>query len=120
LTRTVEGMTNNNIAPSPTVTYPPAAEAGIRPYRIAMPQADLDDLRERLARTRWADDLPGAGWERGVPAAYLRELAAYLADGYDWRAHEAALNGYPQFITTIDGADVHFLHVRSAEPAPLR
>jgi pimeloyl-ACP methyl ester carboxylesterase len=88
----------------------------IRPYRISVPQADIDDLRERLARTRWTQDLPGTGWERGVPAAYLRELAAYWAAEYDWRAHEEALNAYPQFITTIDGASVHFLHVRSAEP----
>ena len=89
--------------------------ADIRPYRISVPQADIDDLRQRLARTRWASDLPGTGWERGVPTAYLRELAAYWASGYDWRAEEAALNAYPQFITTIDGAGVHFLHVRSAE-----
>ena len=74
------------------------------------------DLRERLARTRWTRDLPGTGWERGVPAAYLRELAAYWATEYDWRAQEAALNAYPQFSTTIDGAGLHFLHVRSAEP----
>ena len=88
----------------------------IRRYRIGVPQADIVDLRERLARTRWTSDLPGTGWERGVPAAYLRELAAYWATDYDWRAQEAALNAYPQFITTIDGADLHFLHVRSAEP----
>jgi epoxide hydrolase len=106
-------MTNNAV-PSPQQATP---DAGIRPYRINVPQADLDDLRERLARTRWARDLPGTGWERGVPAAYLRELAGYWAKEYDWRAHEAALNAYPQFITTIDGCDVHFLHVRSAEPA---
>src|SRR5215469_3685284 len=93
-----------------------AAEAGIRPYRINVPQAEIDDLRDRLARTRWAPSLPGTGWERGVPAGYLRELAAYWAGEYDWRVHEAALNAIPQFITTIDGADVHFLHVRSAEP----
>ena len=88
----------------------------ITAYRIAVPQADLDDLRERLTRTRWTRDLPGTGWERGVPASYLRELAAYWATGYDWRAHEAALNAYPQFVTTIDGAQLQFLHVRSAEP----
>jgi pimeloyl-ACP methyl ester carboxylesterase len=92
------------------------AEAGIRPYRVSVPQADIEDLRERLGRTRWASDLPGTGWERGVPTAYLRELATYWAGKYDWRAHEAALNAHPQFIATIDGADVHFLHVRSAEP----
>jgi pimeloyl-ACP methyl ester carboxylesterase len=105
-------MTNNAI-PSPPPTTP---DAGIRPYRINVPQADVDDLRERLARTRWARDLPGTGWERGVPVAYLRELAAHWAKEYDWRAHEAGLNAYPQFITTIDGSDVHFLHVRAAEP----
>jgi pimeloyl-ACP methyl ester carboxylesterase len=88
----------------------------IRPYRISVPQADLDDLRERLARTRWARDLPGAGWERGVPTGYLRELADYWAKEYDWRAHEAALNAHAQFITTIDGASVQFLHLRSAQP----
>ncbi|GAA3619457.1 epoxide hydrolase [Nonomuraea rosea] len=87
-----------------------------RPYRIEIPQAELDDLRDRLRRTRWAPDLPGAGWERGVPTGYLRPLAEYWAGGFDWRAQEAALNAYPQFTTTIDGANVHFLHVRSAEP----
>src|SRR5580693_6756780 len=89
---------------------------GIRPYRISIPQADIDDLRERLARTRWAGDLPGTGWNRGVPTAYLRELATYWAQAYDWRVQEAALNSYPQFITTVDGAALHFMHVRSAEP----
>src|SRR5918999_5994797 len=93
--------------------------AGIRPFRIDIPQADLDDLRERLARTRWPDELPGVGWSRGVPLGYLKELAAYWADGYDWHKHEARLNQYPQFTTTIDGANVHFLHVRSPEPDAL-
>ena len=92
------------------------ATTEIRPYRISVPQADVDDLRDRLARTRWTQDLPGTGWERGVPVAYLRELASYWATEFDWRAQEAALNAYPQFITTIDGASVHLLHVRSAEP----
>ncbi|MEV0388902.1 epoxide hydrolase family protein [Nonomuraea sp. NPDC050643] len=86
----------------------------IRPYRIEIPQARLDDLRDRLRRTRWAPELPGTGWERGVPTGYLRDLAGYWADGFDWRAQEAALNAYPQFFTTIDGTGVHFLHVRSA------
>ena len=108
-------MTNSDL-PVTQHTAARTADDGIRPYRIAVPQAGIDDLRERLGRTRWARDLPGTGWERGVPTAYLRELAAYWAGEYDWRAHEAALNAYPQFITAIDGADVHFLHVRSAEP----
>jgi len=105
--------------PTSTPASPPARPAddtSLRPYRVHVSQADVDDLRERLARTRWGTDLPGTGWERGVPTAYLRELAAYWAGGFDWRAQEAALNAYPQFITTIYGAGVHFLHVRSAEP----
>ncbi|MEV7806113.1 epoxide hydrolase family protein [Microbispora sp. NPDC088329] len=88
----------------------------IRPFRIEIPQADVDDLRDRLARTRWAPELPGTGWERGVPTGYLRDLAAYWAEKYDWRAHEAAINAHQQFTTTIDGIDLHFLHVRSAVP----
>jgi len=99
-----------------TETQLSAAIISIRPYRISVPQTDVDDLRERLGRTRWAPDLPGTGWTRGVPTAYLRELATYWATEYDWRVQEAALNAYPQFLTTIDGATVHFLHVRSAEP----
>jgi pimeloyl-ACP methyl ester carboxylesterase len=91
----------------------------IQPFRIDVPQADLDDLRDRLARTRWPDELPGVGWSRGVPLAYLRELTEYWRTGYDWRRQEARLNEHPQFTTTIDGANVHFLHVRSPEPAAL-
>ena len=91
----------------------------IRPFRIEIPQHDVDDLRGRLARTRWPDDLPGTGWERGVPGGYLRDLASYWQKDYDWRAAEAALNEIPQFITTIDGQPIHFLHVRSAEPGAL-
>jgi pimeloyl-ACP methyl ester carboxylesterase len=88
----------------------------IRPFQIEIPQADLDDLRDRLARTRWPGQLPGIGWERGVPVAYLKDLTGYWATGYDWRKHEAALNEYPQFTTVIDGQTIHFLHVRSPEP----
>lgn len=91
----------------------------IQPFTIAVPQADLDDLRERLARTRWPAELPDVGWSRGVPLAYLKELAAYWRDDYDWRKHEARLNQYPQFTTEIDGQTVHFLHVRSPEPDAL-
>jgi pimeloyl-ACP methyl ester carboxylesterase len=91
-------------------------EQMIRPFTIDIPQADLDDLRCRLAATRWASQLPGPGWSRGVPQEYIRELAEYWETGYDWRAVEAELNSFPQFITEIDGTDVHFLHVRSPEP----
>ncbi len=88
----------------------------IEPHHIEIPENDLDDLRDRLRRTRWAPQIPGTGWERGVPTDYLRGLAEYWADGFDWRAQEAALNKLPQGVTTIDGARVHFLHIRSAEP----
>ncbi|MFI6905754.1 epoxide hydrolase family protein [Nonomuraea sp. NPDC050394] len=88
----------------------------IRPFRIEIPQARLDDLAARLAATRWPDELPGVGWSRGVPVEYLRELAGYWRTGYDWRAQEAAINEHPQYLTAIDGQNVHFLHVRSPEP----
>ncbi|HEX7169445.1 MAG TPA: epoxide hydrolase N-terminal domain-containing protein, partial [Rubrobacter sp.] len=88
-------------------------DAEIRPFRVEIPQADLDDLRERLARTRWADELPGVGWDRGVPLGYLKELAEYWRASYDWREHEAKLNELQQFVTTVDGQNIHFLHVRS-------
>ncbi|WP_067688665.1 epoxide hydrolase family protein [Nocardia jejuensis] len=93
----------------------------IRPFRIDIPQADLDDLRDRVTRTRWIDEVPGSGWERGVPTAYLRELAGYWVEKFDWRAAESALNQHPQFLTTIDEQTVHFIHVRSprAEATPL-
>ena len=79
----------------------------------------MDDLRDRLARTRWPAALPGDDWDTGVPVGYLRELATYWHDEYDWRTHERELNALPQFVTTIDGQDIHFLHVRSAEPDAL-
>jgi epoxide hydrolase len=91
----------------------------IRPFRIETPQGDLDDLGDRLARTRWPSELPGVGWSRGVPLEYLRELAEHWRTGYEWREHEARLNELPQFATTIDGGNVHFLHMRSTEPGAL-
>ncbi|MEC3919436.1 epoxide hydrolase family protein [Nocardia sp. CDC160] len=91
----------------------------LRPFRIEIAQADLDDLNDRLARTRWSAQLPGENWDRGVPVSYLRELADYWRTEFDWRAQEAALNAHPQFLTEIDGLDVHFLHIRSADPNAL-
>jgi pimeloyl-ACP methyl ester carboxylesterase len=94
-------------------------EDEVRPFRIEIPQADLDDLNERLARTRFPDELPDVGWSRGVPLDFLMELAEYWRTSYDWREHEAKLNELPQFATKIDGQNVHFLHVRSPEPEAL-
>ncbi|RKR86883.1 microsomal epoxide hydrolase [Micromonospora pisi] len=88
----------------------------MEPFRVDIPQADLDELHSRLAATRWPDDMPGVGWDRGVPLAYLRELVDHWRTKYDWRAAEARLNQYPQFVTEIDGARVHLLHVRSPKP----
>lgn len=88
----------------------------MRPFRIEIPQADLDDLHRRLAATRWPSEMPDVGWERGVPLGYLRELTDYWRTTYDWRAAEEQLNRFPQFVTEIDGVNVHFLHVRSPEP----
>lgn len=100
-----------------TSLHDPGAE--ILPYRIDIPDRDLDDLRDRLARTRWPNELPGVGWSRGVPLGYLQDLAEYWRTGYDWRKQEAILNDIPQFTTTVDGQNIHFLHVRSAEPNAL-
>jgi epoxide hydrolase len=96
-----------------------AGETEIRPFLIDIAQEDLDDLRARLARTRWPDELPGAGWDYGIPLPVVQELAEYWRDGYDWRVHERRLNAFPQFTTAIDGQNVHFMHVRSAEPGAL-
>jgi pimeloyl-ACP methyl ester carboxylesterase len=90
-----------------------------RPFSIDIPQAYLDDLHHRLDQTRWPDEIPGVGWSRGVPLDYLKELAGYWRSGFDWRANEAELNRWPQFITTIDGQPIHLLHVRSPEPDAL-
>ncbi len=87
----------------------------ITEFRVDIPQTDLDDLRHRLTRTRWPVQTT-TGWERGVPVEWLREITAYWAHDYDWRAREAELNAFPQFTTDVDGRRVHFLHVRSANP----
>ncbi len=91
----------------------------IHPFRIEVPEAALEDLRERLARTRWPDQLPGVGASYGAPLPWVQELAAYWRTGYDWRAAEARLNARPQFTTTIDGQRIHFVHVRSPEPGAM-
>lgn len=89
--------------------------AEVRPFGIDVPQAELDDLVERLRRTRWPSEISDVGWDRGVPLGYLRELVEHWRTLYDWREWEARLNEYPQFVTEIDGQNVHFLHVRSRE-----
>jgi len=93
----------------------------IQPFTINIPPGEVDDLRDRLASTRWPDELPGVGWSRGVPLAYLKELAEYWRTIYDWRKQASRLNEFSQFTTQIDGQTIHFLHVRSpkSEALPL-
>ena len=91
----------------------------ITSFHVDIPQSQLDDLYTRLDLTRWPDELPGVGWDYGIPVDYVRELAAYWRHGYDWRSHEARLNAFDQFTTAIDGQRVHFMHVRSAAPDAL-
>jgi pimeloyl-ACP methyl ester carboxylesterase len=90
--------------------------ADIRPFRIAVPDEELADLRDRLSRTRWPDRECVTDWSQGIPLDYVRELAAYWADVYDWRAREARLNAFDQFVTEIDCVDIHFIHQRSPNP----
>src|SRR5208283_5830052 len=90
-----------------------AAADAIRPFRINVPEQDLVDLRHRLAATRWPDKETVADESQGVPLATLQELVRYWQTDYDWRKVEAQLNALPQFITEIDGLDIHFIHVRS-------
>lgn len=87
--------------------------SAVTPFRISVPDADLADLTSRLARTRWPEPECVDDWSQGIPLAYTRELAEYWAAEYDWRAREARLNRFDQFITEIDGLDIHFIHHRS-------
>jgi len=91
----------------------------IVPFSIHVDPADIDDLRRRLERARWPEPSTVPDWTQGVPLAYLRDLCAYWATGYDWRAREARLNSLPQYKTIIDGLGVHFVHVRSPHPSAL-
>ncbi len=90
-------------------------ETPIRPFRIAIPQADLDDLADRLARTRLPQAAPGDDWDAGTPNHWLADAVGHWRTAFDWRAQEERMNAFPQFVTEIDGQDLHFLHVPSAE-----
>lgn len=92
----------------------------VEAFRIAIPQADLDDLRDRLTRARWPSEIgDNSNWQAGTNLAYMRELVAYWLDSYDWRQHEAAMNAVPQFKTLIDEVPVHFQHIRGKGPNPI-
>ena len=91
----------------------------LKPFAIAIPAGELDDLRTRLAHTRWPDEIPGSAWTYGVDLAWARQMAGYWQSGFDWRKEEARLNSFSQFTTSIDGQNIHFLHIRSPEPNAL-
>ena len=97
---------------------PPAAKSDgerVVPFKIAIAESVLHDLNDRLARTRWPDEIEESGWEYGVPLAYMKDFVAHWKNKYDWRAEEKKLNSLGQFMTHIDGRDIHFMHVRSKE-----
>jgi hypothetical protein len=85
----------------------------IQPFTIQVAQSTLDDLHERLARTRWPDEVEGAGWDYGTNGGYLKELVDYWQHSFDWRAQEARLNHVAQFRTHIDDVHIHFVHERA-------
>ena len=89
------------------------------PFTLRIPDADIADLRDRLARTRFPDQAPGDAWAYGTDVAYLRQLTEYWRDTFDWRAEEAALNAFPQFRVPLDGIDLHYLHVPGVGPDPM-
>src|SRR3712207_4248951 len=109
-------MTATTLDPAPSTTTP-----AIRPFRVDIPEEALVDLRRRIASTQWPDKETVADQSQGVPLATIQELARYWATDYDWRTCEAKLHALPQFITEIDGLDIHFIHVRSkhADALPL-
>ncbi len=90
-----------------------------RPFTVRIDDAVITDLKERLARVRWPDEVPGAGWRYGSDLAYMRELVAYWRDRFDWRTQEAKLNQFRQYTVPLAGIDLHFIHRPGVGPAPL-
>ena len=90
----------------------------MQPFTVEVPNAVLEDLRERLARTRWPDEIAGSGWDYGSNLDYMKELTGYWRTGFDWQVQERAINAFPQFRTTVDGMGIHFVHQRGRGPDP--
>lgn len=91
----------------------------IQPFRIEVPEAALEDLRKRLARTRWPGEIPGSGWDYGAKLSYMKELVEYWQTSFDWRAQERKLNSFDHFRATVDGLGIHFVHTKGRGPNPL-
>jgi pimeloyl-ACP methyl ester carboxylesterase len=109
----------NPLAAAPAKASTAAEDTAIRPFTFQAPQAALDELRRRIAATRWPEKETVADSSQGVPLATMQDLARYWATDYDWRKAETKLNAFPQFVTKIDGLDIHFIHVRSKHPNAL-
>jgi pimeloyl-ACP methyl ester carboxylesterase len=91
----------------------------VQPFQVQLDQATLDDLRDRLSRSRWPDTIPGTAWAYGADLAYMQELTEYWRSEFDWRAQERVINTFPHFRATIDGLGIHFIHMRGSGPNPL-
>ncbi len=91
----------------------------VRPFTIAVENSVLDDLRQRLADTRWPDEIPNTGWDYGSNLAYIKELVDYWRTDFDWRAQEAKLNAFNHFKSEVDGLDIHFIHEKGKGPNPI-
>ncbi len=92
----------------------------VTPFHVDIPQADLDDVRQRLLRMRWPrEDVQNADWQAGANLAYMRELVAYWLESYDWRVHERTMNAFSHFKTEVDGVPIHFIHARGKGPNPM-
>ena len=114
------GLTPAHLAAQTAATPVTAPEdTAIRPFRVNIPEEELVDLRRRIAATRWPDQETVTDQSQGIQLAKLKPLVAYWGTGYDWRKAEAKLNALPQFMTEIDGVDIHFIHVRSKHPNAL-
>src|SRR5438445_6143870 len=91
----------------------------VRPYTVNIPKMVLDDLRERIARTRWPDEISGTGWEYGTDLKFMMDLIEYWQTRFDWRAQERAINSFTHFRATVDGTGIHFIHEKGKGPTPL-
>jgi len=98
-----------------TPTTSERVDTAIRPFQLLIPQAEVDGLQHRIRSARLPQEIEGTGWERGVPVAYLKELARHWSESFDWRKQEAKINQYDQFTTELDGQTIHFFHVRGKD-----
>ena len=102
------------------VTQPTSGDqTSLRPFQVNIPETELTELRKRINTTRWPEKETVADFSQGVPSATIQKLARYWGTEYDWRKVEARMNAYPQFLTEIDGLDIHFLHIRSKHEGAL-